>query len=268
MSITSMGMEKWKTSRLKSGIKPTTVNRDIAELKIVLSKAVEWGEISENPIKNVKHAKVDNRPNVRYLSKEEENRLRKALSDRDKRQKTERANANKWREDRGYPLYSDLFQQTYTDHLTPMVLLSINTGLRRGEVFHLRWEDINFNTKILTVGGDRAKSGHTRHMPLNKEAINVLKDWGVKKNGLVFPNKDGKPLDNIKSAWGNILKEAKIDAFRWHDLRHHFASRLVMAGADLNTIRELLGHSDIKTTLRYAHLAPEHKAEAVRLLER
>ena len=197
------------------------------------------------------------------LTKDEEKRLRQALTARDKRIKMGRANANKWREDRGYTLYPDLFSQTYADHLTPMVLLSMNTGLRRGEVFHLQWEDINFHTKTVTIHGGKAKNGHTRHIPLNTEALTTLENWGKKSKGLVFPNKDGNPLDNIKKAWSNHLKEANITNFRWHDLRHHFASRLVMAGVDLNTVRELLGHSDIKTTLRYAHLAPKHKAEAV-----
>lgn len=261
--ITAWNVEKWKTARLKAGIKPTTVNRDIAELKSVLSKAMEWSEISEHPLSRVKPAKVDNSPDVRYLTKDEEKRLRSSLIERDKRIKTERASANNHRSNRGYPLYPDLFKQVYADYLTPMVLLSINTGLRRGEVFNLHWEDINFDTNVLTVKGPKAKSGNTRHIPLNTEAQKALHDWKPKESGLVFPNKDGNPLDNIKKSWGTLLKESKITKFRWHDLRHHFASRLVMACVDLNTVRELLGHSDIKTTLRYAHLAPEHKAEAV-----
>lgn len=265
--ISAWNVEKWKTARLKSGIKPTTVNRDIAELKSVLSKAVEWGEIEEHPLKRVKPAKIDHNPNVRYLSKEEEKRLRKSLSNRDKRIKIKRASGNQWRKDRGYMPYPDLFTQTYADYLTPMVILSINTGLRRGEVFHLQWEDIDPSKNTLTVSGSKTKSGHTRHIPLNNEALTVLKNWGKHHNGLIFPNKHGEPLDNIKRAWGTLLKEANIDKFRWHDLRHHFASSLVMVGVDLNTVRELLGHSDIKTTLRYAHLAPEHKAEAVKRLD-
>ena len=66
---------------------------------------------------------------------------------------------------------------------------------------------------------------------------------------LVFPNQDGKPFDNVKRAWMKLLKDAGIQKFRWHDMRHHFASRLVMAGVDLNTVRELLGSGLIKSTI-------------------
>jgi site-specific recombinase XerD len=84
----------------------------------------------------------------------------------------------------------------------------------------------------------------------------------------LFPSINGEKLfDMPKKPWLAALKEADITGFRWHDMRHHFASRLVMAGIDLNTVRELLGHSDLKMTLRYAHLAPEHKAAAVKVLE-
>lgn len=92
--------------------------------------------------------------------------------------------------------------------------------------------------------------------------------WRKQSNNtdLVFTNKNGERFDTIKNAWATILKKAKITNFRWHDLRHHFASRLVMSDVDLNTVRELLGHGDMTMTLRYAHIAPEHKANAVEKL--
>ena len=157
---------------------------------------------------------------------------------------------------------------TYADHLLPMILLSINTGLRQGELFNLKWENVNLENAMMTIEGAYAKSGRTRHIPLNKEALNTLKSWREQTHttGLSFINKNGLQFDNIKKSWATVLKGANISHFRWHDLRHHFASKLVMAGVDLNTVRELLGHSEISMTLRYAHLAPEHKKRAVELL--
>lgn len=265
--ITPYQVEKWQAARLKAGKKPTTVNRDIADLKAALSKAETWGIIDIHPLAKVKPIKTDQKKRVRYLSPDEEKRLRAALADRAEEKRLERDRANNWRSERGRKTYLCLRSIAYVDYLEPMTLLSINTGLRRGETFSLTWQDINFEREpcMLTVEGETAKSGSTRHIPLNAEVVDVLKKWQSQSagSGFVFPGKEGTRLDNIDRSWGNVLKRAKITDFRWHDLRHHFASRLVMAGVDLNTVRELLGHSDIKMTLRYAHLAPEHKADAV-----
>ena len=86
---------------------------------------------------------------------------------------------------------------------------------------------------------------------------------------LIFPSpkKKGALMVSTRRSWAAVLKTAQIENFRWHDLRHDFASQLVMQGADLNVVRELLGHSDMKMTLRYAHLAPENKLRAVKLLD-
>ena len=84
---------------------------------------------------------------------------------------------------------------------------------------------------------------------------------------MVFVNEQGERFDRANSSWRRLLKDAQIAEFRWHDMRHHFASRLAMGGVDLNTIRELLGHSDYSMTLRYAHLAPEFKLKAVEVLD-
>ena len=98
---------------------------------------------------------------------------------------------------------------------------------------------------------------------MNAEALEVLKQWKEQAadGERVFPIDTG-----FKTAWAALLERAKISKFRWHDLRHHFASRLVQAGVPLNTVRELLGHGSVAMTLRYAHLAPDEKREAVEKL--
>jgi integrase len=154
----------------------------------------------------------------------------------------------------------------FGDHLTPAVLLSMNTGLRRGELVKLRWGSVDFNRRLLTVEGRNAKSRQTRHVPLNEEALSVLQCWREQSGtGMrVFDVVTG-----FQAAWEKILKRAGIINFRWHDLRHHFASRLVQHGVPLNTVRDLLGHSTVDMSLRYAHLAPDQRREAVgRLNER
>lgn len=140
-----------------------------------------------------------------------------------------------------------------------MVLLAINTGLRRGELLSLTWHDIDLVARMITVRAERAKNGKQRHVPLNQEALSVLQCWKDQSNDdlHVFQPKD------VKTAWVKLLARAQVTGFRFHDLRHHFASKLVTKGVDLNTVRELLGHADIKMTLRYAHLAPAHLAAAV-----
>jgi integrase len=150
------------------------------------------------------------------------------------------------------------------------VLLSLNTGARRGELYRLQWEDIDLDRKSLALVMRGKRKSHTRHIPLNKEAYNTLLAWQSTQPGSeksVFPSKNGDKLDNTQTSWENLKKSAKINNFRWHDMRHHFASRLVMKGVPLNTVRELLGHTSLEMTLRYAHLAPEQKERAVAMLD-
>ena len=262
-------VEKWRAERLKAGLKPATINRDVTFLRGCLSKTVQWNVIQIHPLAKLKQLKIDNKGKVRYLTLQEEQALREGLNKREARIRAERESANAWRAARNYALYPDLAHDAFVDYLKPLVLLAINTGMRRGELFHLCWENISLSKALLTIEGLHAKSGKTRHIPLNSEAQAVLRAWkGDRANpsGLVFPGQDGNPLDNVNKAWWNLLSHIGLKNFRWHDMRHHFASRLVMAGVDLNTVRELLGHSDYAMTLRYAHLAPEHKREAVERL--
>lgn len=267
-AITGRDLELLRTGWLNAGNKPSTANRKMGSISGVFSRAVDWEYLPSSPLDKIKPLKVDTKGQVRYLLKDEAKNLRNALEVREHRACLERDSANQWRAERNKVLFSDLKQLAFTDHLKPMVLVSLNTGMRRGELFGLTWPMVNFQSKTITVGGDTAKTSETRHIPMNAETLNTLKAWKDQIGGspFVFPGLEGGRMEDVKSAWLKLLKDACIVGFRWHDMRHDFASRLVMAGVPLNTVRDLLGHTDIKMTLRYAHLAPDIKAAAVELI--
>jgi len=261
--ITTFGLEQWRTSRRRAGVVDTTINRDLDALRGVLSKAVEWGVVAEHPMRQVRRAKIDSIGRIRFLTADEEQRLRAALVARDESRRDGRRRFNAWRAERGYKTIPDY--GNYPDHLTPIVILALNTGLRRGELLSLQWSDVNLMTCSLTVRGVTAKSGLTRHISLNEEAVQVLRDWQPcsASETLVFPGPTGEQMTDLKTAWRKVATAAALSDFTFHDLRHSFASNLVMLGVDLNQVRELLGHSDLRMTLRYAHLSPERGAAAV-----
>ena len=262
-------IEKWRTARLKAPhAKPSTVNSHLTMLKAALGRAVAWGLLPAHPLADVKPLKADKTGRVRYLSAGEETRLREALDARDETRRKRRAAANAWRRERGYAEWP----ADGAGHLTPIVRLAINSGMRKGEIFNLRWPDVDLDRALATVRGEGigeegAKSKQTRYLPLNSDAVTALRAWQSHAgdlSGYVFPGRAaGERLDDVKKGWAPVVKAAQLVNFTFHDLRHTFASKLVMAGVDLNTVRELLGHADLKMTLRYAHLAPEHKAAAV-----
>jgi integrase len=265
-SITLEDLERWRTKRINAGIAPTTAARDLSDLAGVLTRAVKFKHINDHVARQVEKLRVDRTPKVRYLDSAgegEESRLRAALQARDADMIEARESANRWRADRGKELFPKL--PNFGDHITPAVLVSMNTGLRRGELLNLKWDAIDWKREQVRVDGDTAKTEQTRHVPLNAEALDVLKRWKGQAPDpqRVFPIDTG-----FKTAWKALLKRARITGFRWHDLRHHFASRLVQAGVPLNTVRDLMGHQSLTMVLRYAHLAPDQKREAVALLVR
>ncbi len=261
--ITSEDVDKVRKKRITEGASPGTVNRDVFPLRGVLT---HWGKqtsVTVHPLHGLKPFKVDADEVVRYLEPAEERRLRKALADRDRKMIAARASANAWRLARDRDPLPEL--SGYADYLHPMVVLSLNTGLRQGETFSLTWGDIDFHHKNVTVRASKAKGRRTRVIPANAEAMLVLKAIKPKDaalTDLVFPSRiTGERLTNVKRAWGEVVKASKLPKdFVWHGLRHTFATALVDKGVSLYAIKELLGHANIKTTEIYAR----NKATALR----
>lgn len=267
-----MDMARWRRERGHLSLE--TQRRELSYLKAVLNHAVKAKLIPDHQLRHYKvkatAANDDSKRIVRFLTEAEEERLRKAMRDRDAELRQKRASGNKWRQERGIDPLPDL--GTYADHIEPLVLLALNTGLRRGDLLALRWDSIDLERRQITLV--IRKSSHARRkagrrvdpvtLPLTSEAVTVLRQWREQAPGeLVFMGSTGKAITDVKNGFEALLKKAGIDNFRFHDLRHTFASRLVMAGVDLNTVRELMTHSDIKMTLIYAHLSPDHKAAAL-----
>lgn len=245
--INGWWLERVGSTGKQRPVERITAHRDFAALRAALSKAVDWKLLDSNPLLGLRQKAIGGRQIVRFLSADEESRLRAAMTSRDSASRKTTGAA-----------------RAYKDHLTPAVLIAMNTGLRRGEILSLAWSDIDLEASTLCVQARNAKSGKQRHIPLNTEALTTLVKWKVQCGG--SPNVF-EPSD-IKKGWSSLLATAEVESFRFHDLRHHFASRLVTSGVDLNVVRELLGHSDLKMTLRYAHLCPTRLASAVAMLDK
>jgi len=236
--IDPQDIERFK-ERLKQKLSLATINRHLALLGGVFSKAMTWKKngvpiTRANPVREVEKYK-ENNERVRYLTEEEEPRLKAVFPE---------------------------------EHWSK-VEIAHNTGLRRGEQFNLRWSDVDFHSRTIAIR--IPKSGEREYVKMNNRVIEILRGLPSRLKGeWVFPSKTGKtPLNAnnfVNRVFEPALEEAKISDFRWHDLRHTFGSRLIMAGVDLRTVQELMRHKTIKMTLRYTHLSPTHTLEAVNKL--
>ncbi len=152
-------------------------------------------------------------------------------------------------------------------HLKPILVTALNTGMRKSEILNLRWEQIDLQHGFIYL--DMTKNGYNREIPINTTLRDALQ--GVERtqgNPFVFPSPvTGKALISIKRTFKTALRRSRIADFRFHDLRHTFASHLVMAGVDMRTIADLLGHKSLSMSYRYAHLAPSHRQRAVGVLD-
>jgi integrase len=215
--------------------KPATFNRYRSTLSGVFKLAVKNGKAHSNPAQSTDHRKEENQ-RVRYLSAEEEAVLMEVVEER-------------WPE------------------RVKEILVALHSGMRRSEQFKtfnvpdggLKWEFVNFSAGVIRL--PRSKASRARAIPMNSVLQQVLKS---------IPRQIGSPYvfqgTDPEKWFAEAVKEAGIEDFTWNCLRHTFASRLVMAGVPIRTVAELMGHGSIQTTMRYAHLAPGHLAEAVEKL--
>jgi len=235
--ITPLFVQKYRIARREQKTRRHTVasaayiNRELACLKCMFSRAVEWGHAKDNPVKKVKFEK-ENNSRVRFLEKDE---LKKLL-------------------DHCHP------------SLKAIVLVAVNTGMRKEEIRTLKWRDVDFKRGFVTLL--KTKNGETRNVPLNQTTVEIL--MSIPKHArspYIFCNSEGN-LYNFRTSFMTALKNAEIKDFRFHDLRHTAASYLAMGGVDLNTIRDILGHKSLDMVLRYAHLSRSHQASAVGILDK
>jgi integrase len=232
-------IEGYKATKILEGCSPKTVNNHLTVLRKPLSVAQEWELIEQIP--PVKWLRVPPQKFC-FLSFEEAERLVAAAE-------------SVWR---------------------PAILIALRCGLRLGEIMALRWEDLDLVTGRLvvnrTVSRGRVgspKNGRTREVPLGREILRTLKEHRHLKGDLVFPGPQARLLhrNETKHPLWRACKRAGLRPVGWHALRHTFASHLAMRGAPLKAIQELLGHSTIEMTTRYAHLSPNVSREVVGLLD-
>lgn len=220
--ITRDLLERISGDKLATEVKPATANRLLEVIRAILNKAArEWEWIDRAP-----HVRMLKEPKrrIRWLTHDEVDRLLPKLP----------------------------------EHLQVMVRFTLATGLREANVAGLEWSQVDLVRRVAWIHADQAKAGKAIGIPLNREAIVLLRQQVGKHKTSVFTYK-GRPVKKCNTkAWRNALRAAEIDDFRWHDLRHTWASWHVQNGTPVHILQELGGWSDIRMVQRYAHLAPEH----------
>lgn len=210
---------------------PACLNGELRLLKHMFSKGVEWERCKNNPAKKVKLLKGEKR-RVRFISQEEA--------------KTLLSNCAR--------------------HLKPIVTVVLNTGMRKGEILTLKWNQVDFEQGIISLTEANTKNSEPRYIPMNETVRATLK--AIPRRGdYVFTNGNGKRFTSLQHSFESAREKSGIEDFHFHNLRHTFASWLVMGGIDIMTVKELLGHQNLEMTLRYAHLSPTHKTKAVNILD-
>lgn len=217
-------IEEIISAKLNEGVSPSRVNRITTLINTILNKAVnEWEWITHKPhIRKFKEPSI----RIRWIKKEEAERLIKELP----------------------------------DHLAAMTKFTLATGLRESNVLELEWSQVDLIRKFAWIHPDQAKSAKAIGIPLNDDAIAILKEQEGNHETRIFTYKGKITKKAGTNAWRKALARAEINDFRWHDLRHTWASWHVQNGTPLNILKELGGWSSFEMVQKYAHLAPEHLA--------
>ena len=229
-ALTAKQVEDYKVKR-RAVVSPATVNRELALLKHMCTKAVEWSYLKANPMRSVR------------LLKEPPGRLR-------------------------YLIWAEMgsLVEACPPHLRTIVVTAMHTGMRKSEILGLKWQDIDFGAKTITV--HLTKNNEPRVIPMNQTIYDELHNLPRPLHTpYVFCHENGERYDEVKRSFKSACRKAGITDLRFHDLRHTFASHLAMNGINLKTVQYLLGHKDIRMTLRYAHLSGEHLQAAVGTLD-
>jgi integrase len=246
--ITRRDIEKYKQDRA-GRVKPATVNRELSRLRHMFKCAVDWEFIRENPCRGIKELK-EPPGRIRYLSHKELEQLLRACEPGSLLENLHNQNRE--------------LSKLISVYLKPIVLVAMHSGMRRGEIVDLRWKDLDFKQRRILL--EKTKNNERRVIYMNDTLYETLRSLPVHLHrGRVFPDVNG---NMVSVAFERACKRAGLEDFRFHDLRHTFASYLTMGGANLRTVQTLLGHKDLRMTMRYSHLSPEHLKDAVNTLEK
>lgn len=251
-NLSEKTVNDWRAELRQAGDCASTINRKANLIKAAIAKAVKDGKLAKNPLENMECLSDARREVWRWLRDDEISALLGVLRD-GLEIEVKRGNG------RDYKTVAGRNQELWR-----LVIFLLNTGARCGEALAVRWADVDFRRGIVTLHTTKAASkgrkAKPRHIPMNAALRELLEGMEPGEGPLFhYPNNRNRDFDRV-------CELAGIGHVRIHDLRHTFASHLVMAGVPLNTVRELLGHATLAMTLRYAHLAPEATAKAVETL--
>jgi integrase len=238
--IDNLAIRQFMAKRLE-GVSPATVNRHYSQLKGMYNRAIEWGMFfGMNPTKGIKPL-PENNERCRWLAIEEQIRLLSFCS----------------------------------GHTWLIVLIALQTGMRWGEIVNLKWRQsqlshyVDFSIGKIIVHSSLAKTKKSRHIPMPKILRLALRDVPKSPDHdyVIVNPETKKPLNNIRKSFATALKKAGIDDFKFHDLRHTYASTLLRNGEPLHKIQRLLGHTTPTMTQRYAHLAASDLEQAIEKID-